>query len=543
MHYLPAVLLFTTALAAPPAEPERRDLSNPLPYAPKPAVCPSTPLLRAAGGMGPSEAAWYAKRKPIADAALQTWLKQFGTFETTSYPTIGSAVAGGFLRASLLGAGIHQQLDKTEGTGPMAGLLQAIAYETTLSGSAAYIAGLMQNNWPSINSLSTGLWQPNYAYGMKPGAAGGITGSATAITEIVADVGSRAAAGYSVGLIDVYGRIIGYSNLYPPRGGVNTLVSDTRSQPKFVNAQVPFPIMTAIGTIDNTTDCSQMTNATQYEITPFEFGSWDTGVASFMDMKYLGTRMVDGKPAAIALCTTGFDNLGYAVGTTANVIAKNCENFLDPLDISPINTTFESVLELGTFTLNRAFYAAYPNPFFGQASSPAVVDQPELALVDGGNSGQVIPLWPLLHRKKVGVIFVWDNYYDEGGVGTTGGQIYNTYTQAKKAGLTKMPVIPPPATFQKLGLNKRPGAFGCNDPNVDTFIYVPYVAYIPQTQSTGNLTTTPLQTRNYILNGNKLATNNGNADWPKCVACLIMKKKGTKLPSFCTQCFSKYCYN
>lgn len=519
--------------------------ANPLvPYAPVPGLCPSTALVRTADGLSAAEQAWFDKKKPKADAALQSWLGQFGTFNATSFPTIGSALAGGYLRASLLAAGIHQQLDGGEGSGEMAGLLQAISYETTLSGSTAFQGALIQNNWPTIASLSDNIWQPNYVYGFD--ILENPTQGPTAAAELVTDVGTKSAAGYPTTLIDLYGRLIGYSSLYSPQGGIDTLMSDAQTQSNFANADVPFPIFTSIGSTTSSggVTCIPGTNGTQYELTPFEFGSWDPSVAAFMDMKYLGTSMNAGKPVT-PLCTTGFDNIGFMMGTSANVIVDNCKLIDSPAPTN--NTSLNDLLaaEDGAinYDLNHQYYSSIPNPFFGMSSSPQVSELTDLALVDGGNSGQVIPLWPLLERSSIDVTFVWDNYYDVLGVGTSGGQFYDTYVASIPANLDRMPVVPDTTDFEALGLNTKPTVFGCDDVNKQTMIYVPVQEYIPQTSSTFNLSTTPEQTRNFITNGNLLATNNNNTDWPRCVACFIMKKAATSLPSFCDACYTQYCYN
>lgn len=533
-----AMLLLASAVNAV-ATPQFPGTGSILPYAPVPGACPGTKLVRQANGLGSSEQAWINKRKPIADAALKSWVSKFGSFPAANMPSVGSSVAGGFLRASMLGAGIHQQLDGNEGVGPMAGLLQSFQYEATLSGSVAYQLGLVQNNWPSIASLSNNIWQPRYAYGLTPGAP---NMQAVADSEIVADVAAKTAASFPATLIDIYGRIISYASLYGNDGGVSTLMSDTRNQPKFANAQVPLPLWTSIGTHSNLTTCFPGPLGTQYEFTPFEFGSWDQGVSAFMDMKYLGTRMLNGNPV-LPVCTTRFDNLGFGAGTTANVLGGHC--------VAPgiatgmtglINGTIDAIAGIPTTGVNRVLYAAIPNPFAGLPYATSVANDAELELVDGGNSGQVIPLWPLI-RRNIDVVFVWDNYYDLNNEFTTGGQIYNTYTTAQTLGIKNVPRIPSPQEVSQYGLNTRPYAYGCNTNNTATYIYVPYQAYIPPTQSTMNETTTPEQTRGIIENGNRLATYNGEQDWPQCVACLVMQKSASSLPSFCGACFTKYCHN
>jgi hypothetical protein len=72
------------------------------PYAPVPATCPKTPLVRPAKGLSSSEAAYRARRKKIADAALKQWLSSLkagfdvgGSMPTVS--TVANFEVGGAL--------------------------------------------------------------------------------------------------------------------------------------------------------------------------------------------------------------------------------------------------------------------------------------------------------------------------------------------------------------------------------------------------------------------------------------------------------------
>ncbi|KAG9578368.1 hypothetical protein KCU77_g11523, partial [Aureobasidium melanogenum] len=55
--------------------------------------------------------------------------------------------------------------------------------------------------------------------------------------------------------------------------------------------------------------------------------------------------------------------------------------------------------------------------------------------------------------------------------------------------------------------------------------------------------TSEAQTAGIIANGNAIATQDGDAQWPVCLGCAIMKKTGAALPDACTACFDKYCYS
>lgn len=107
-----------------------------------------------------------------------------------------------------------------------------------------------------------------------------------------------------------------------------------------------------------------------------------------------------------------------------------------------------------------------------------------------------------------------------------------------------MPVIPPVATFVSEGLNKRATFFGCNSMDTLTIVYLPNVNYsYPSNQLTSKLQYSVAETDGMIANGVLIGTQNGDAMWPTCLGCAIVKKTGDALPSSCRDCFTKYCYS
>lgn len=107
-----------------------------------------------------------------------------------------------------------------------------------------------------------------------------------------------------------------------------------------------------------------------------------------------------------------------------------------------------------------------------------------------------------------------------------------------------MPVIPPVSTFVSVGLNKRATFFGCNSASTLTVVYLPNVNYTyPSNQPTARLQYASSDTDAMIANGVLIGTQNGDANWPTCLGCAIVKKTGDTLPSDCTACFTEYCYN
>lgn len=138
-----------------------RQVQATTPYAPTTATCPSTPLVRQANGVSSSEASYISKRKVIASQALSAWLKKTGAGFSTpkTYPTLGMTTSGGGLRSLLCGAGVVQAFDARDSNLSTSGVYQAMTYEAGLSGGAWLLSSIAANNWPTISSLKTGLWE------------------------------------------------------------------------------------------------------------------------------------------------------------------------------------------------------------------------------------------------------------------------------------------------------------------------------------------------------------------------------------------------
>jgi lysophospholipase len=201
----------------------------------------------------------------------------------------------------------------------------------------------------------------------------------------------------------------------------------------------------------------------------------------------------------------------------------------------------------GTATTKRENYAPFKNPFYKFHGAPVVQEQEELYLVDGGQADQNNPVWPLLQPARgVDIILVNDNSADTDGNYPNGTELLETYRQAQRVGLTKMPYIPPVAEFVAKGLHERATFFGCNEPAKTTLIFLPNFNYtsfdtgVPSSQ----FEYTTNQTTAMIEAGNRIALQNGDKQWPKCLACGIMEKKtkAKALPAGCKECLEKYCY-
>jgi lysophospholipase len=86
--------------------------------------------------------------------------------------------------------------------------------------------------------------------------------------------------------------------------------------------------------------------------------------------------------------------------------------------------------------------------------------------------------------------------------------------------------------------------FGCDTPDTATIVYLPNNNYTYASNiQTVIIQTSEDQTRGIIANGNAIATQDGDEEWPVCLGCAISKKTGAALPEACGACFDKYCYS
>jgi len=321
LEYLSILLGITTiCYAAIPDNDARLELRGTVPYAPEKAACPTTPIVRQASGLAAGEAQYIGARKPIANAALASWLKKINpSFDTSSLPLIRFIGSGGGYRALLNEAGILQAFDSRDSNSSVNGLYQAFSYHAALSGGGWFANSLAAWNWPTVSYLQKKVYEPNLQRGLL--LPGGIT-APVAYMQIVADVAAKLAAGYPVTPGDLYGRLLGY-NLFPsPDGGAALTISGFTNSANFTAHRVPYPILTSIGTeASSHGHCTASPNATQYEYTPHEFGSWDRGVDSFVQVAYMGSTLTNGTTKT-GQCTTGFDKLDFVTASTSNVFGQ-----------------------------------------------------------------------------------------------------------------------------------------------------------------------------------------------------------------------------
>lgn len=101
LHSAVLVLLTTTSSALP-------SFFTLTPYGPTSAQCPTTPLVRSAGGLSADEAWYRDHRSAAAGQSLREWFTTFNTelsynetFPIENMPVVGFASSGGSVRALL----------------------------------------------------------------------------------------------------------------------------------------------------------------------------------------------------------------------------------------------------------------------------------------------------------------------------------------------------------------------------------------------------------------------------------------------------------
>jgi lysophospholipase len=158
-------------------------------------------------------------------------------------------------------------------------------------------------------------------------------------------------------------------------------------------------------------------------------------------------------------------------------------------------------------------------PSFQTHSTPIQVLLPcqhkqRLSLEDGGFTLQNDPIWPFIQPVRssvIDVLIVNDNSADTANNLPDGSEIYDTYLRSLQAGLTRMPVIPPPSTFASKNLTQHAAFFGCRDSTKLTIIYLPNVAYsFALGQPTFRTIYDAADVGGIIVNGVSIGTQNGN---------------------------------
>lgn len=555
-----------------------------LAYAPKRTACPTAKVVREALEISSQEENYVRERQAVTNENLKEFLNDVGqllSFDADEFITnasknisIGLAFSGGGYRAMLSGAGAVLAMDKryknlTE-TG-LGGLLQSATYITGLSGGSWLVGTLSVNNWISVGDIlesDSGIWDLSDLI-FNPNGINFIK-TFEYYNELRKAVLAKQNSGFETSITDVWGRSLSYqffnNSFY--NGGENFTWSGVRNLESFVEREMPFPIFVANGRNPGTVIVNE--NSTIMEMSPFELGSWDTSLNSFVDCRYLGTKLDNGMPNSTE-CITDFDNAGFFMGTSSSLFN---EVFLKLETLLGLNWLLKRLLKtiLSGFSDTNVDIASYnPNPFYNSeyADSENIISMESLNLADGGEDGQNVPYYPLIQKaRNVDVIFSFDNSADTDNNWPNGSAIVSTYKRqfnAQGYG-TVFPYVPSVETFIDEGLNTGPVFFGCNASALSDLVKfhgskvnntdVPLVVYIPASKylydankSTYKMSYTDSEVRSMIQNGFEVASKGNVTEdeaWGTCVACAIIRREqersGEEQSDECKRCFDDYCW-
>lgn len=353
------------------------------------------------------------------------------------------------------------------------------------------------------------------------------------------------------------GRMLSYQLIHAPEGGINYTWSSIAATEHFQRAEMPMPILIADGR--NPGEHVVGGNATIYEFNPWEFGSFDPTIFGFAPLEYLGSKFENGVVPPNEKCVRGYDNAGFVMGTSSSLFNQ----FLLNINSTDLGETTKDIVRnlLADVDEESTDIANYTNPFYKATTGDFYAQYPYLAVVDGGEDLQNLPLHPMIQpERKVDVIFAVDSSADTNNW-PDGTSLVATYERSLEGRInngTGFAAVPDRNTFLNLGLNNRPTFFGCDASNfTGTQSHSPLIVYIPNSPyvvssnvSTFDMSYNNTQRDAIILNGYNVATmGNGSRDseWSTCVGCAVLSRSlertNTTIPAACNQCFQRYCWN
>ncbi|KAI3582955.1 acyl transferase/acyl hydrolase/lysophospholipase [Fusarium oxysporum f. sp. albedinis] len=567
------------------------------PYAPVYTTCPSSLKIRkASDGLSDEESSWREQRAKQIIPNLENYLKlaNITNFNVTNYinklksddvPIVGLSVSGGGTQSGLGGLGVWQAFDARSAIARAArtgGLTQLFSYITGLSGGGAVTVSLLAaNNFTTTDGVKKAS---NFSLDYSSGPDGNPTAFFTTIFE---NMGAKDESGFPVSVADTFGQFWG---TWLPEDKVYSNYSDIASKnTAFTLGDAPMPIVCFAEVIPGKSpeigklmypgfNESERFNLTAYEVTPFEFGSWVGGrVQAFIQTKFLGTSMSEGRPQNKSECVQGFDKLTLMQGTTANaftawfidsfygipVFAKrwlekrqkvnpDINDIPIPKDQydNPLVQLTNMTAEYFDLTFNESLWATYPNPFEDYNEDMKGVS--ELLLVDGSLTLESNPLRPLIiPDRKLDLIIVYEASSDAPNSWVNGTNLINTALTASQGNIP-FPKIPDVNTIVAQNLSFQPTFFGCKASSSTPLLLwlpnAPWTGYTnysyAQTQFTTNQVDIALE------NAFQVATyGNGSVDenWPACLACAAIKgslrRLDIEMPKQCEQCFERHCWN
>ncbi|GMG39307.1 unnamed protein product [Ambrosiozyma monospora] len=554
-------------------------------YTPKHTTCPANAtfaltneehsgILRGNSHIAEAEYDWIQERDAKAKTSLVKFLNHLNMSDyphgfdnyfndSTSFSKIGLGFSGGSYRALLTGAGEFQALDSRSGSDGLSGLLDSSSYIASVSGGSMMLASLIFQNWSSVDDIisTNELWNMT---------SFPISADVKQLEGLVAEVSSRKSAGFEITLTDVFSRVISrvmFTNI--DEYGLNLQWSDIQKLDAYINHEMPFPILESTG--GASTNLSEYFD-NEFEITPYELGSWSPKAAGFLDLEYLGTGLDTGNPANSSACVTNFDNAGLMVAYSADFIS-GFSSALESGDMSQLSglglNVSSSLISFFLKSINpdtsEVLLGVLPNPYDDDSMSEddaPLNDSDVLRLTDSGTIGETLPLDALLApSREVDIIFAFDNSANTEDNWPNGTSLYTTRSRILKnsENATFYDLPESPEEFIKGGYGKTTTFFGCNGSSLltetdDFSVMKPLLVYVPNRNVTTMSNTTSFvftddERDDMIDNGYEIPTAllDEDPEFLQCIGCAILRRSQERsqaeIGDQCLKCFQQYCYD
>ncbi|GAA5828184.1 hypothetical protein JCM11251_002624 [Rhodosporidiobolus azoricus] len=585
-------------------------------YAPVRVQCPSGDLVERTGTptngdqtLAQGEEQYLENRRQNVSPQLwQNYLQENATGSTgydamqivNQQPRLGLAVSGGGLRASLYGAGTISALDNRNSS-TAGGLLQLADYMSGLSGGSWAVTSLALNDLEEIypmvtgeGSSRTGGWMLDRDI-LAPGGLLSFSENTDYYDALFEDVRAKANAGFPVSITDIWGRALtlhflngtNEDNFFSTeaRHDSGTLFSSIRLTTNFQAGAMPFPIVVTTSRVSEDQQVSGQSSTviplsnTQFEITPYTFGSFDPSLAGRIAIEYMGTQGNNGQPANTSACVEYFENAGFVMGSSASLFnAVQTGSFSSDVVQQLIQTLLQQITDIEQSTAAIPLIANYPNSFQNWSPNTGVAFESAgnniLQITDGGENGENVPIGPLLVKaREVDIVFAMDASADTDQTWPNGTSLLATRDRVNQhlQNFTNFPPIPETQQeFVDQGLNVRPTFFGCNS-TVGGFMNAsgayPIVIYAPNAPAplaNPYLTNTTTLTLNYdydevigfldsahanALKGfpDSSSPNTPDPQWPLCLKCAVVDRARQRAminrTEACQSCFNRYCWS
>lgn len=499
---------------------------------------------------------WLSRAQLDGNGGIEGGVSKF--LESGGQPQVGIAISGGGYRAMLHGLGVVQGFDgrnetsKQRGVG---GLLQIVDYVAGLSGGSWATGSMAINDWPTTQQLLDILNLENNLVFPEDGKT-------KLYIDLFRDTDKKKEAGFPTSITDLWGRALSYHLLnqstYPKEGQATTF-SDIVNVTHFKDASYPFPIALAIGRQPG--ELMINPNATYFEWTPYEFGTWQPSLEAFIPVGSLGSKLQNGQvDSDDKQCIAGYENFGFAVGSSSTLFNAAYLRLMQSKSKKISQDIVKSIFS--DMTKENNDVAAVPNPFKGYKTPSKdqdnkYIDAEYIDLVDGGEANQNLPLDPLYQpSRQLDLVIAVDGSGDvsnwPNGSGIVETQKRMNLSMFKNQ---KFPKVPDMNTIVNQGLNTRPTFFGCtpaSESGDDQPAILVYLANYPYSYfsntSTFQLEYNVSDAQRFVDNSVDVATMEGKMDdWHTCLACATlqrkMQRKKTPFPDKCNKCFEKYCWN